>query len=122
MHTGSDAGICDKGEWNKRNQDFHTIYFDCLYCMWTGATKYGTDIGKDEITTHVTVPGESVYTTVENFAADLPNFQQYFYTGGQIAEEDMKKMCVALHPETPGRFIIKNVRVRCSQNGYSSYI
>ncbi len=31
-------------------------------------------------------------------------------------------MCVALDPETPGRFIIKNVRVRCSQNGYSSYI
>ncbi len=31
-------------------------------------------------------------------------------------------MCVALDPETPGRFILKNVRVRCSQNGYSSYI
>ncbi len=106
---------------DKRNQDFHTIYFDCLYYMWTGATKYGTDIGKDEITTHVTVPGESVYTTVENFAADLPNFQQYFIPEDKIAEED-EKMCVALDPETPGRFIIKNVRVRCSQNGYSSYI
>lgn len=71
---------------DKRNQDFHTIYFDCLYYMWTGATKYGTDIGKDEITTHVTVPGESVYTTVENFAADLPNFQQYF-----IPEDKLRK-------------------------------
>ncbi|MDE7322439.1 MAG: hypothetical protein K2N73_06840 [Lachnospiraceae bacterium] len=103
-----------------RNENFKKYYFDYLFYKWTGATKYGTDIPSD-VTTHVTIRGESIYTTVANFTSGLTNFDTYFIKEDELASGD-EKMCVAFDDKKEGRFIIKNVRVWCTENGYSSYI
>lgn len=105
---------------DERNKKFKQYYFDYLFYKWTGATKYGTDIPGD-VTTHVAVRGDSIYTTVSNFTSGLPNFDTYFIKEDELASGD-EKMCVAFDDKKEGRFIIKNVRVWCTENGYSSYI
>ena len=113
-----DFAYLDNGD--DRNEKFKEYYFDYLYYKWTGATKHETDIPGD-VTTHVNVRGESIYETVANFTAGLPNFSTYFIKEDELASGD-EKMCVAWDTNKPGRFIIKNVRVWCTENGYSSYI
>lgn len=113
-----DFAYLDNGD--DRNTKFKKYYFDYLFYKWTGATKYGTDIPGD-VTTHVAVRGESIYTTVANFTSGLPSFDTYFIKEDELASGD-ERMCVAFDDKKEGRFIIKNVRVWCTENGYSSYI
>lgn len=113
-----DFAYLDNGD--KRNENFKKYYFDYLFYKWTGATKHGTDIPGD-VHTHITSSGESLYTTVSNYASSLPNFTMYFIKEDELEPAD-EKMCIAEDANKPGRFIIKNVRVWCTQNGYSSYI
>lgn len=118
----------DKGSGDARNEEYKKKFFDYLYYKWTGATKYGTDIPtKDDAgnnVTHVTVAGESIYKTAENYAekAGLENFKKYFIPEDKIDASGDEKMCVAYDDKRPGRFILKNIRVSCTKNGYSSYI
>lgn len=113
--------FADLGSGDDRNEKFQKYYFECLYYMWTGGAKDpDIDIPSD-IITHVSVPGESLYTTVADYASSLPNFNTYFIKESELAPGD-EKMDIAEDPNKPGRFIIKNIRVWCTKNGYSSYV
>ncbi len=111
----------DNGD--NRNKDFKNYYFDYLFYKWTGATKYDTDIPGD-VVTHVAPGDESLYDTVSNFASSLPDFNTCFikYTKEEAIALGDEAMCIAWDENKPGRFIIKNVRVWCTENGYTSYI
>ncbi len=114
-----DFAYLDNGD--ARNEKFKKYYFNYLYYKWTGNTKdQDVDIPND-VTTHVSVRGESIYDTVANFTAGLPSFNTYFIKKDELASGD-KEMKVALDQNKEGRFIISNVRVWCTENGYSSYI
>lgn len=110
------------GSGDERNKQYREKYFDYLYYKWTGATKYGTDI-PSSVSSHVGAAGESIYITAAEFANDagLENFKKYFIPEDKVASGD-EKMGVALDPNKPGRFILKNIRVSCTDKGYSSYI
>lgn len=109
---------------DKRNEEYRKKYCDYLYYKWTGdedAVPYGTKMPSG-VSAHV-AKGGSIYEGALAFAAaeGLTNFEQYFIREDKLEAGD-EKMGVVLDVNISGRVILRNIRVKYTENGYSSYI
>lgn len=111
---------------SQRDEKYKKAFFDYLYYSWTGATLYSTTIPSD-VHPH-TGADVSMYDAALGYADScitdataLDNFRNSFMKASDLSSGD-GLMQAAKDDSNLGRFIIKNIRVWYTEDGYTSYI